>query len=99
MFAYALFFFVAFGSKMVLAAITIWLLLPTDPRCSRCDGDTLLIRMGRAGRLLSRLMLGTVQRRWCPRCGWEGLARAPRRRRRTGTLFSRTGESRERTTL
>lgn len=76
--AYLLFFFVAFGAKLVLAAIMIYLLLPTDPRCSRCDGETLLLQMGAVGRAVSRLLLGTVQRRWCPRCGWEGMGRASR---------------------
>jgi hypothetical protein len=32
--------------------------------------------MGPAGRLLSWLSRGAVQRRWCPRCGWEGLTRS-----------------------
>jgi hypothetical protein len=44
--------------------------------CSECDGETLPIRMGALGRLLSWLTRGAVQRRWCPRCGWEGLTRS-----------------------
>ncbi len=70
-----LFFFVTVGAKLVLAALMIYLLLPTDRRCSRCDDDTLLMRPSRFGRIGSRLTLGRVQWRWCPRCGWEGLAR------------------------
>jgi len=73
-----LFFFVAFGSKVVLAAVMIYLLLPSDARCNGCDEETLLIRMGPGGRALSHLFLGRLQRRWCPRCGWEGMVRAPR---------------------
>lgn len=72
------FFFVAFGAKVVLALATIYLILPEERSCVHCDADTLSVRMGPAGRLLARAMLGTVERRWCPSCGWEGLARAPR---------------------
>lgn len=75
-----LFFFVAFGSKLVLALVTIYLLLPAETSCSDCDGETLLLRMGRVGRTASRLAGGRLQRRWCPRCGWEGTVRAPRGR-------------------
>lgn len=70
-----LFFFVTVGAKLLLAAVMIYLLLPTDRRCSRCDEDTLLMRPRTAGRIGSRLSRGRVQWRWCPRCGWEGLAR------------------------
>jgi len=77
---YLLFLFVAFGSKLLLALVTIWLLFPSDPRCSECDGETLLLRMGPVGRAVSRLLLGQIQRRWCPRCGGETFARPARRR-------------------
>jgi hypothetical protein len=73
-----LFAFVAFGAKLLLALITIYLLFPGDRCCNQCDGETLLMRMGRAGRIVSRLLLGTIQWRWCPRCGWEGVARTGR---------------------
>ncbi|HEX5726934.1 MAG TPA: hypothetical protein VFX98_15775 [Longimicrobiaceae bacterium] len=76
------FFFVAFGSKLVLALVTIYLIFPADRTCDECDGETLPVRMGPAGRLLSRLLFGTIQRRWCPRCGWEGITRTGRRGRR-----------------
>lgn len=70
-----LFFFAAFFSKVILALVMIFLLLPTDRRCSQCDEDTLLIRTNRLGRIGFALSFGRVQWRWCPRCGWEGLAR------------------------
>lgn len=72
---YLLFFFVAFWAKFGLALVMIYLLLPTDRSCSRCDGETLLLGGNRMARLRARLFLGRVQRRWCPQCGWEGLAR------------------------
>ncbi|MEX2583355.1 MAG: hypothetical protein WD766_08775 [Gemmatimonadota bacterium] len=75
------FFFVAFGSKVLLAFVMIYLLLPTDHRCNQCDEETLLIRMRRAGQIGSALTRGRVQWRWCPRCGWEGLARRTSARR------------------
>jgi hypothetical protein len=72
---YWLLFFVAFGAKVLLAFVMIYLLLPSDRQCSQCDEDTLLIRMNRMGRIGFGLSFGRVQWRWCPRCGWEGLAR------------------------
>lgn len=69
------FFFVAFGAKVLLAFAMIFLLLPTDRSCNQCDEDTLLIRVNRLGRMGAALTFGLVQWRWCPRCGWEGLAR------------------------
>lgn len=72
---YLLFFFVAFGAKLLLALIMIYLLLPTDGRCSGCDAETLLIRPRRLGRVGAALSFGRVQWRWCSRCRWEGLAR------------------------
>lgn len=77
LFYYLLYFFVAVGAKLVLAGLMIYLLLPEDRRCSHCDGETLLLRPRPVGRLLYRLSLRRIQRRWCPRCGWEGLARRP----------------------
>jgi hypothetical protein len=74
-FYWLLFFFAAFISKVLLAFVMIFLLLPTDRRCSQCDEDTLLMRTNRIGRIGFALSLGRVQWRWCPRCGWEGLAR------------------------
>jgi hypothetical protein len=72
------FFFVAFGAKLLLALATIYLILPGERSCVQCDGETVAVRMGPAGRLLAAALRGTVERRWCPRCGWEGMSRAPR---------------------
>lgn len=78
MLTWIVFFFIAFGAKVVLAFAMIYLIFPTDRVCSECDGETLPIRMGVVGRLLSWMSRGAVQRRWCPRCGWEGLTRSGR---------------------
>ena len=75
MWYYLLFFFVTVGAKLILALAMIYYLLPSDRTCSECDGETLLMGGNRASRLRSRLFLGKVQWRWCPRCGWEGMSR------------------------
>lgn len=81
MLTWILFFFLAFGAKVVLAFAMIYLLLPAERSCSECDGETLPLQMGIVGRSFSAVTLGVVQRRWCPRCGWEGLTRTGRRNR------------------
>ena len=75
---YLLYFFVAFISKAILALVTCYLIFPTERSCDECDGETLPVRMGPVGRTASRLTRGTLQRRWCPRCGWEGITRSGR---------------------
>lgn len=72
---WALFFFVTVGAKLVLAVVMIYLLLPADRRCAECDEETILLGATRMARLRTRLFLGRVQTRWCPRCGWQGLSR------------------------
>lgn len=74
-FYYLLFLFIAFGVKLILALVMIYMLLMVDTRCNGCGEETLLIAPTGWSRWLSRMMLGRVQRRWCPRCGWYGLAR------------------------
>jgi hypothetical protein len=69
------FFFIAFGSKVILAFAMIYLILEEERGCPSCDQETALVRMGLAGRWLALLTGGRVQKRWCPRCGWEGLTR------------------------
>jgi hypothetical protein len=69
------FFFFAFIAKALLAAAMCYFILPAERTCDTCNGDTLPLRMGWGGRMMNRLMLGTLQKRWCPRCGWEGMTR------------------------
>ena len=92
---YLLFFFVTVGAKLLLALVMIYFLLPSDRRCSQCDGETLLLGAGRAGRLRRSLFLGRVQWRWCPACGGEALARrAPEPAERPGPRVGRVAPSR-----
>jgi hypothetical protein len=76
MLAWVFFFFVAFGSKVILATAMIYLILEEERGCPSCDAETALLRMGLPGRLLSLCSGGRVQKRWCPQCGWEGLTRS-----------------------
>jgi len=49
--------------------------LPRTERCPVCRGETLRLR-SRLLRWISRaLPSSTLHRRWCPACGWEGVAR------------------------
>ena len=72
------FFFLAFIAKALLAAAMCYFIFPVERTCDACNAETLPVRMGWAGRATSRLMLGTLQKRWCPNCGWEGITRTGR---------------------
>lgn len=72
---YLLYFFIACVAKLILAMLMIYMLLPSDNRCSGCDQETLLLRPHGIGKIWIALFIGRVQRRWCPSCRWEGLAR------------------------
>jgi len=89
-----LYFFVAFGAKLLLAFVMIYLLLPNDRQCTQCDEETLLIQTNRAGRIGFALSLGRIQWRWCPRCGEEGLARPADFRRDLTPTMRRASASR-----
>lgn len=75
LFTWIAFIFVAFVSKLLLAVAMCYLIFPAERTCDACNGETLAVRMGPGGRVLSRLLLGRLQRRWCPRCGWQGYTR------------------------
>lgn len=96
MLMYLTFFFVAFGSKLLLALAMIYLVFPSDRSCSQCDGETIALRMGRLGRAATRMLGGALQRRWCPRCGWEGFTRTGRQPRSDPGRFAAPGSHAER---
>ncbi len=75
LFNWLLFICVAFVSKVVLAFVMIYILLPNERCCAQCDEETLLMRGGPISRFGTTLSLGRIRWRWCPRCGWEGLSR------------------------
>ncbi|CAN5696949.1 hypothetical protein BH23GEM10_BH23GEM10_17120 [soil metagenome] len=68
-----LFFFVLLGSKIVIGAIVVYLLLPTDAQCEICDAELLPVEHPRGTRRLLRLL--RLQRRWCMECGRDALTR------------------------
>jgi hypothetical protein len=76
-----LFFFVAFGAKALLAVVMIFLVLDSERDCASCATETLPLQMTGWDRVMAVLSFGYVQRRWCPRCGWEGLTRTGRMNR------------------
>jgi hypothetical protein len=76
-----LFFFLAFGAKVLLALVMIFLVLDSERDCASCATETLPLQMTGWNRVASVLSLGYVQLRWCPRCGWEGLTRTGRTNR------------------
>jgi hypothetical protein len=75
MLTWIVFIFVAFVAKFFLAVAMCYLIFPSERTCDECNAETLPVRMGWFGRTLSRMMMGRLQRRWCPGCGWEGMTR------------------------
>lgn len=49
--------------------------LPEGRTCPLCGGETLRLVSRWLGLASSVLRATTLHRRWCPRCGWEGVAR------------------------
>lgn len=78
MLTWLLFFFLAFGSKVLLAIAMIYLMLDSERDCASCATETFALQMTGVDRVLAAISLGYVQRRWCPRCNWEGLTRTGR---------------------
>lgn len=67
------FFFVLLGSKLVLGAIAVYMLLPADDRCAICDAQLLPIEHPHGAALVLRLL--RLQRHWCMECQRESLTR------------------------
>lgn len=68
-----LFFFVLLGSKLVMGAVAVYLLVPRDSTCAICDAEMLPIEHPRGTVRLLRLL--RMQRRWCMECRREALTR------------------------
>lgn len=67
------FAFATLGSKVLLGLWIVWIFLPTEPECGRCDGFTTPLEPRRGLRTLYRWC--RIQPRWCPCCGEHFLAR------------------------
>jgi hypothetical protein len=70
---FALFWFVLLGSKLLLSAIVIYMLLPKDRRCALCDAEILPLASPRAASRILRVM--GIQRYWCMECDRHSLGR------------------------
>ncbi len=66
--------FLIAGIPFVVVALVRLRRLPSGPFCPACLGETLWLR-GPLLRHRRLRRLPPLQRRWCPACGWEGLAR------------------------
>ena len=67
------FAFATLGSKVLLGLWIVWVFLPTEAECGRCDGFTTRLEPPRGLRTICRLC--RIHRRWCPGCGESFLAR------------------------
>ena len=67
------FAFATLGSKVLLGLWIVWVFLPTEPECSRCNGFTTLLEPRRGLRTFYRMC--RIRHRWCPGCGEDFLAR------------------------
>jgi hypothetical protein len=78
---YFVFWFVLLGSKLVLGAVVIYLLLPKDRQCALCDAELIPLVSPRPATFVLRLM--RIQRYWCMECDRHSLGRPLPSRRRT----------------
>ena len=69
----ALFWFVLLGSKLVLGAIVLYMLLPKDRECAVCNAEILPLESPRAMRPFLKLL--RIQRYWCMECNRQSLGR------------------------
>lgn len=59
-------------TAILVAAVRVaYLAIPSGRLCPECGGGTSAVEMTAVGRLVA----AWLQRRWCSRCGWEGLGR------------------------
>jgi hypothetical protein len=71
-----------FALPVALSALVSYRSLHLGRACPNCRGETLQLLEPKL-RLFSRVSpFAALQRRWCLCCGWEGVARVPRERRR-----------------
>ena len=63
---------------LALSAVVSCRTLPEGRRCSQCGGETMRLR-SRWLRLATTCFRDIeLHSRWCPACGWTGVARVPR---------------------
>ncbi len=57
--------------RIALILLVIWLLVPRRRSCPQCGEASARVVASRVLRLL------LLERRWCLRCGWDGIAKCP----------------------
>jgi len=65
----AILLFALDGFRLVLIAFVAWLIVPRHRACPQCGEPTDLVQAPRALRWL------LLEKRWCLKCGWTGVAR------------------------
>lgn len=73
--ALLVFLFGAVISKLAIAAVVIYYLVPREDSCMICGERSLPLRASSWAQGFARLL--RLQRRWCPGCGHVALARRP----------------------
>jgi len=59
-------------SVLLVAAVRVgYLAISSGRMCPQCGGGTNSVEFGRIASLFARW----IQKRWCSRCGWEGIGR------------------------
>jgi hypothetical protein len=69
----ALFWFVLLGSKLVLGAVVLHMLLPRDRSCAVCDAELIPLEPAAGSARVMRLL--RLQRLWCVECDRQSLGR------------------------
>ena len=69
----ALFWFVLLGSKLVLGAVVLHMLLPRDRACAVCDAELIPLTPVRGCARVMRML--RLQRLWCMECDRQSLGR------------------------
>lgn len=80
-FVIGIYLVLVFALPIGVGAVMSYRGLPVGRACPHCGNETLRL----LSRVLSRCSLavpGSLQRRWCMCCGWEGTVRLPRTTRR-----------------
>lgn len=75
-----LYLILVFVVPLMLSGAIGWRGLPRGRRCPHCGNDSVPLRARLPAVASTLLPRSVVQRRWCMRCGWNGLTRLPRGR-------------------
>jgi hypothetical protein len=88
--------FVLFGTKVILGAIVVWWLIPSDSRCLSCDAPVIPLEPWPGSAWLLRAF--GLARRWCMECGRESVGKRESARGRDARWRSPDGSLNRRAT-